>query len=217
MISPCAPVPSSSTGPPSATSARTSLWALCVSYPRNSTAPMSLRQRRGYTFGDRATADFGALAAHASLLELFIEPLVIDFEALLLPDDFLEPQRKPVRVVEAKRDLARERTGAVLLDPFVIVRDELQAAIHGAAETLLLLIGDLLDQGAALVQLRVDVAHVVGDLKERSGAGTARRCRGGARGESPAASPGEGRTPGHLCRGTPPRRSGMPRSGRGPR
>ena len=115
--------------------------------------------------GYRATADFGALTAHASLLELFIEPLVIDFEALLLPDDFLEPQRKPVRVIEAKRDLARERTGAVLLDPFVIVRDELQAAIHGAAETLLLLIGDLLDQGAALVELRVDVAHVVGDLK----------------------------------------------------
>ena len=52
-----------------------------------------------------------------------------------------------------------------MLDPFVVVGDELKSAIHGAAEAFLLLKRDVLDQGAALGELRVDVAHLVDDAK----------------------------------------------------
>jgi hypothetical protein len=42
------------------------------------------------------------LAAKARLFELLVETFVVDLEALLLTDDLLKTDRKPIRVIEAK-------------------------------------------------------------------------------------------------------------------
>ena len=97
--------------------------------------------------------------------ELGLEAFLIDFEALLLANDLLKADRKSICVVQAKRDLARQRANTRLLDPFVIVGDQLKAPVQGSPEALFLLVRDLFDEGAALGELRIDIAHVVDDAK----------------------------------------------------
>ena len=121
--------------------------------------------QRRIDLGNRAAPNLGPTASLAGQLELALEAFVVDGKALLRADDLLEIERKPVGIVELEGDAAGQRTGVCVHPPFVVVGNELKAAIERSTESLFLLLGDLLDEGSALDQLGVDIAHVVDDAK----------------------------------------------------
>ena len=97
--------------------------------------------------------------------ELVVEALLVDLEALLFADHVSGDRGGSRRCRRAERRPFPAANVRRSLDPLVVVGDELKPAVERAAEALFLLLGDLLDERAALAQLRVDIAHVVDDAK----------------------------------------------------